>query len=83
MNITTTSSTKFTRVILYKGSNAVSSYSTNSFDTYEEAVKEWETECRDRNKGNEYDAYWNSVPCVIMSETTTRTIITPDIKETV
>lgn len=65
--------------MLYSGhtSPAISSYSCNSFDTYEEAVKEWETEIRDRNKGDEYDKYWNDKPCVILSETVTRTIIQP------
>lgn len=72
--IKTTSYTRFTSIHL-ASSGIISSYSTNSFDTYEEAVKDWEVNCRNRNKGDEYDAYWNARPCEILCETTTRTII--------
>jgi hypothetical protein len=78
MKILTTTSTKFTAVQLYSGTNSVASYSTESFDTYEEAVLYWEREYKNRNKGDEYDAYWNAKPCVILNETTTRTIIIPE-----
>jgi hypothetical protein len=71
----TTTHTKFTQVQLFKGTKSVSIYSTNSFETYEEAVKDWEQNCRDRNKGDEYDAYWNAVPCIILQETTVRNLI--------
>ncbi len=72
----TTHSTQFMYVQLFKGTQSISSYSTKSFDTKEEAVRDWEENCRDRNKGDEYDVYWNAVPCVILKETTERTLFT-------
>ncbi len=51
------------------------SYSVESFDTYEEAVKHWEEQYRDRNKGDGYDEYWRKVPLRIQQ------IITSDLWE--
>ncbi len=46
------------------------SYSMESFDTYEDAVKHWEEHYRDRNKGDGYDEYWGKVPLRIQQTIT-------------
>lgn len=37
-------------------------FSEKSFTTYEEAVRYWEVEYRDRNKNDGYDEYWRKIP---------------------
>jgi len=46
-----------------------SSYHSGGFKTFDEAVAVWQTEYRDRKKGDGHDEYWNNIPMMIQKVT--------------
>lgn len=68
MNICTIDTITYYRLVLgFIGMNneIPNSYSPETFESIEDATAYFNKNYRDRNKGDEYDIYWNSKPLVI------------------
>lgn len=77
MKVTNKTRSTYTVICDILGSNA-NGRSTKVHDTYEGAVKEWETDFAGRNKDDGYDEYWRKTPLMILHTITSETLILHD-----
>jgi hypothetical protein len=45
--------------------NTTASWMSGHFKTEKEAKEAWDKKYHSRNKGDQYDAYWNSIPFMV------------------